>query len=269
MTPPAALDIIIVSFNTATDLRQCLRSLEQHPPARPTQVTVVDNASQDGSVEMVRRDFPSVRVHALRENAGFAAANNIGLRHGQAPLVLLLNSDTIVGAGAIDRLVARLDATGAVVAGPRLVGRDGYPELSWGPMLSPWRELRQMLRMYVSRSRLPPGRALLHRWLSRERWVDWVSGACLLVRREAAEAVGLLDERYFMYEEDVDFCAAIRAQGGRVLFTPDAEIVHARGRSGAPSRYYVRSHIEFYRKHAPAWVPVVRMWHSLRGRRGD
>lgn len=267
MTAPDALDVIIVSFNTATDLRQCLRSLDQHPPARPMRITVVDNASPDGSVEMVRRDFPAVTVHALSENAGFAAANNIGIRRTDAPLVLLLNSDTQVGPGALDGLVGRLEETGATVAGPRLVGRDGHLELSWGPMLSPWAELRQMLRMRVTRSRHPLGRLVGRRLLGRERWVDWVSGACLLVRREAAEAVGLLDERYFMYEEDVDFCAAIRARGGRVLFTPAAQIVHARGRSGSPSRHYVRSHIAFYQKHAPGWVPLVRAWHALRGRR--
>jgi GT2 family glycosyltransferase len=269
MTASTALDIIIVNFNTATDLRRCVRSIDQHRPACPMYVTVVDNASSDGSVEMIRRDFPAITVHALKENVGFAAANNIGIRATTAPLMLLLNSDTEVGPGALDALIGRLEATDAAVAGPRLVGRDGHPELSWGPMLTPWQELRQMLRMRVTRSRLPLGKVLLRRLLGRERWVDWVSGACLLVRRHAAEAVGLLDERYFMYEEDVDFCAAIRAHHGRVLFTPAAQIVHARGRSGAPSRFYTRSHIEFYRKHAPAWVPAVRLWHALRGRRAE
>jgi GT2 family glycosyltransferase len=98
----------------------------------------------------------------------------------------------------------------------------------------------------------------------------WVSGACLLVRREDAEAVGLLDERYFMYTEDVDFCAAIRKRGRKILFTPDVEIVHLRGRSGATApaatkRAYRRSQLAFYEKHHPAWAPLLRLY--LRARR--
>jgi GT2 family glycosyltransferase len=98
---------------------------------------------------------------------------------------------------------------------------------------------------------------------------DWVSGACLLVRREDAEAVGLLDERYTMYTEDVDFCAALRARGRRVLFTPAVEIVHLRGRSAATApaatrAAYRRSHVAFYQKHHPAWAPLLRLYHWLR-----
>jgi GT2 family glycosyltransferase len=105
-----------------------------------------------------------------------------------------------------------------------------------------------------------------------ERPVDWVSGACLLVRRQAAIDAGLLDERYFMYEEDVDFCAALRARGGAILFTPRAEVVHLRGRSikqagTQASPYYDRSHLAFYEKHLPAWAPFLRLWLQLRGRR--
>jgi N-acetylglucosaminyl-diphospho-decaprenol L-rhamnosyltransferase len=110
------------------------------------------------------------------------------------------------------------------------------------------------------------------RWhTSRERTADWVSGACLLARREAVQAVGGFDERYFLYEEDVDLCAALRARGGRILFTPAAEVVHLRGRSrrSAGTRAeaaYDRSHLAFYEKHRPAWVPLLRWWLRVRGR---
>jgi GT2 family glycosyltransferase len=255
-----ALDIIIASYNTSDDLASCLQSLVDHPPVRPHHIWVVDNASRDDSIEMVRRRYPAVRLLPLDHNAGFAAANNRAIRQGSAPLVLLLNPDTLVPDGALDTLIGRLDATGAVAAGPRLVDDAGHPELSWGSMLTPLGETRQ-----IWRRRHPD------RWTTTERMVDWVSGACLLVRRDAAVAAGLLDERYFMYEEDVDFCAAIRAQGGRVLFTPAAQIVHRRGRSfaaggRAPSALYDRSHVAFYQKHAPRWVPLLRAWLSLRGR---
>lgn len=266
-----ALDIIIVSFNTREDLRACLRSLHEAPPSDPHRIRVVDNASADGSAAMVHAEFTGVDVVTLDRNAGFAAANNIGIRRGQAPLLLLLNSDTVVPIGAIDRLVARLQATGAAAAGPRLVDADGHPEISWGPMLSPLAEARQAFRVRLATRRAAWATRLVAGWTSHERWVDWVTGACLLVRRDAAEWVGLLDERYFMYEEDVDFCAALRAQGGRILFAPSAEVVHRRGRSfaatgGTASPLYDRSHVAFYEKHTPRWVPILRAWLAVRGR---
>ena len=266
-----ALDIVIVNFNTAGDLRACLRSLHDAPPARAHTICVVDNASTDGSQAMVETEFPNVTLLPRERNVGFAAANNVGIRSTNAPLVLLLNSDTIVPAGALDQLIDRLESTGAVAAGPRLVNLRGQPEVSWGPMLTPLGEARQSLRVRLAGSAASWARARVERWTTVERQVDWVTGACLLVRRGAAEAVGLLDERYFMYEEDVDFCAALRANGGRVLFAPSAEVVHRRGGSfaaagGAASPLYDRSHLAFYEKHAPQWVPWLRLWLTLRGR---
>jgi len=126
-----ALDIIIVNYNTRPDLLACLRSLADAPPARPHTVVVVDNASTDDSVAATRRDFPAVRIVEMGRNAGFAAANNAGIRVTDAPLIVLLNSDTIVPDGALDRLCDRLDATGAVAAGPRLIDGKGQPE-GWG-----------------------------------------------------------------------------------------------------------------------------------------
>jgi GT2 family glycosyltransferase len=266
-----ALDIVIVNFNTREDLLACLRTLTDAPPARPHTIVVVDNASVDGSVAAVRAAFPAVTVIEMRRNAGFAAANNAGIRATSAPLVLLLNSDTLVPAGALDRLCERLDATGATAAGPRLVDGQRRPEMSWGPMLTPIVEWRQQRLVRAQRSGAATALAEVQTLTSTEREVDWISGACLLVRRDAAEAVGLLDERYFMYEEDVDFCAALRARGGRILFTPAAEITHLRGRStvALPPRFpshYDESHLAFYAKHAPGWVPWLRLWKRLKGR---
>jgi hypothetical protein len=266
-----ALDVIVVNRNTRDDLLACLESLHAHPPARPCRVLVVDNASEDGSAQAVRDRFSDVDVIALDRNVGFGAANNLGIRASGSPLVLLLNSDTVVGAGAIDALIERLDATGAEAAGPRLVTAAGSPEVSFGPMLSPFAELVQRARVRAAAGSHPIARRYIARLVSRERVVDWVSGACLLVRRDAALAAGLFDERYFLYEEDVDFCAALRARGGRILFTPRAEIVHLRGRSrraaGATADvHYDRSHLAFYEKHAPAWAPILRWWMRVRGR---
>ena len=265
------LSIVIVNFNARADLENCLRSLSTAPPAIPHDVTVVDNASTDGSPDAVRRGWPSVQLVALAANVGFSAGNNAGIRASGGDLVLLLNNDTIVPPGALDRLVARLQAhQAAAVAGPRLVDAAGRVELSFGPMISPFAELRQKTIGRLYDRRFGPAERWVARVTSSERYVDWVSGACLLVWRSAAEAAGLLDERYFLYTEDVDFCAAIRALGRQVLFTPESQITHLRGRSRstAPQKVnaaYRRSQIAFYEKHHPAWARVLRAYLGVRG----
>jgi GT2 family glycosyltransferase len=202
-------------------------------------------------------------------NRGFAAACNIGIQASLGDKILLLNSDTIVPAGAVDRLADTLDQhPEAAVVGPRLVDANGHPELSFGRMISPLNELRQQRLVRGNACRAPWAVRRIERLTSRVQWPDWVSGACLLVRRADAEAVGLLDERYFMYTEDVDFCAAIRANGRRVLFTPEVEVVHLKGRSAASApeatrAAYRRSHMAFYEKHHPRMAPVLRLYQLL------
>lgn len=266
------LSIIIVSYNVRMDLENCLGSLAAAPPALPHDITVVDNASSDGSAAAVRQGWPAVRVLELPGNQGFSKANNAGIRATNGDLILLLNSDTVVGAGAIDRLVGRLRAhPEAGAAGPRLVDGERRVEISWGPMMSPLAELRQKVWGRLYERRFGPVERAVRAAAASERYVDWVSGACLLVHRADAVAAGLLDERYFLYTEDVDFCAALRQRGRKVLFTPAAEVVHLRGRSraSAPGRMnaaYRRSHLAFYEKHHPAWAPILRLYLRLRGR---
>jgi len=250
------VSIIIVSFNARSDLERCLESLHVAPPEASHEILVVDNRSTDGSVESARR-WPDVRVIEQEMNVGFARATNTGIRASKGTTLLLLNSDTLVPPSAIDRLLAVLEAEPQVaVVGPRLVDGNGRAELSFGRMIGPLNEWRQKR---IARSGLVES-------LTRQRhYPDWVSGACLLVRRSDAEAVGLLDERYFMYVEDVDFCSAIRARGRHVLFTPNVEIVHERGRSvaAAPANTraaYRRSQIAFYEKHHPLWAPILKLY---------
>ncbi|MDO8795405.1 MAG: glycosyltransferase family 2 protein [Vicinamibacterales bacterium] len=265
------LSIVIVSYNTRTDLERCLRSLRDTPAAIALDVVVVDNASGDGSADWVRANCPSVRLIEAGANLGFARANNLGIRATASELVLLLNPDTVVPPGAIDRMVGVLDSHPGVSAlGPRLIDAGGNPELSWGAMIGPAAEWRQKRLMRGLAARDATALAEVDRLSREERVVDWVSGACLLVRRAAADAVGLLDERFFMYTEDVDFCASLRARGGQIRFTPAAEVIHLRGRSAATApaathARYRQSQVAFYRKHHPRWVPLLRLYFALRG----
>ena len=235
------------------------------------EVIAVDNASTDDVVAVMRSRHPGVDVVALEANVGFSRANNVGIRRSRGELILLLNGDTLVTPGAIDAMVAEFDAeprTGVV--GPRLVNGRGEVELSFGSMNAPWAEFRQKRRGRALSRREPRAVAWLDAMSRARHEPDWVSGACLMARRGVADEVGLLDERFFMYTEDVDFCASVRARGWRVVFTPAAEVVHLGGRSGATAPaatgvFYRRSHVAFYEKHHPAWAWVLKTYLRAKG----
>lgn len=269
------LSVIIVSYDSTHDLEACLGSLAGSPPAVDHEIVVVDNASSDGTPAYVRQRWPGVRLIEAGGNVGFARANNIGIRQSFGELVLLLNPDTIVPAGAIDRLVAVLDASpAAAIAGPRIIDQHGRSELSFGRMISPLAELRQKLLVTGHERGLPVLSAAVERMTRRSRPVDWVTAACLLIRRADLEAVGLFDERFFLYTEDVDLCASVRARGRQVLFAATVEIVHLRGRSGrsaphATAAAYRRSRLAFYEKHHPRWAPILKAYLKMTGRWTD
>jgi N-acetylglucosaminyl-diphospho-decaprenol L-rhamnosyltransferase len=266
------LAIIIVSYNAREDLARTLASLHAAPPATPHEVVVVDNASSDGSLGFVREHWPGVRTIDAAANLGFSRANNLGIRATASEFVLLLNSDTVVPPGAVDRLVDDLRGhPEAAAAGPRLVDAAGRPEISIGRMIGPVNELAQKITGALYDRGWGPVCRRVRRSLATAQEVDWVSGACLLVRRGDAEAVGLLDERFFLYTEDVDFCASIRGRGRRVRFVPSVEVQHLRGRSrshdpSAAHAAYRRSQLAFYAKHHPAWHRVLWWYLRLRGR---
>jgi len=269
------LSIVIVTYNSIGHIDACLESLTRRPSHLDQEIVLVDNASPDGTAAAVRDRWPAVHVIDAGANVGFARGANIGIRRSTGELVLLLNPDTEVRDGALDVLVRVLTTRpDAAVAGPRLLDGRGRPELSFGAMIGPLAELRQKALVHGSRRGVPLVAGYLDWLTSRPREVDWVSGACLLVRRADAEAVGLLDERFFMYAEDVDFCAAVRARGRKVLFTPEADVLHVRGGSAASAprateAAYRRSQLAFYDKHRPRWAPVLRAYLKLRGRLPD
>lgn len=271
MADAPSLAIVIVSYNVRADLDRCLRSLRGAAAPHPASIVVVDNGSTDGTLEWLRQAWPEVLALDPGGNVGFARGNNAGIRATSSDLVLLLNPDTEVPDGALPQLVAALLADpGAAAAGPRLVDGDGRVELSFGPMIGPWGEFTQRRLVRAYESGAPWAVARVEAATTRPGPRDWVSGACLLVRRADLEAVGLLDERYFLYTEDVDLCAALRARGRRVLFVPGVVVRHLRGRSGAGApaateAFRRASQLAFYRKHHPRWAPLLAWWLRRRG----
>jgi GT2 family glycosyltransferase len=266
-----SLAIVIVTYNSRQEIDACLQSLVGHTAPFPTAITVVDNQSSDGTAAHVRATWPAVAVIEAGSNVGFARASNIGIRATSSEYVLLLNPDTVAPPGAIQTLVRGLAAhPAAAIAGARLLSPTGFPELSWGPPIGPWNELKQKIFSGLYHRKV---RRIVRRVdkLSRTaREVPWVSGACMVIRRADLDAVGLLDERFFMYTEDVDLCVQMRARGRTVLYVAGAEVVHHRGRSAARNpeieRRYQQSHIAYYEKHLPFWAPVLRAYLKVLGK---
>lgn len=257
---PTDVSVVIVSWNTRALTLACLDSLPASAGAASHDVWVVDNASADGTVTAIRQMHPMARVIANAGNPGFAAANNQGIAASSGRYVLLLNSDTVAPPGAIERLVRFADAHPAAgVVGPQLLNADGTFQGSFADFPS----LRSEL---LSASGL--GVRLYGRWFPNygpqqsraSRAVDWVQGACMLVRRSAIAQVGGMDEQYHMYSEETDWCLRMRRAGWECWFTPEAQILHHGGQSTrqvrpAMVRSLYRSKVRFFRKHygaAPA-----------------
>jgi GT2 family glycosyltransferase len=248
----AVVTIVVVSYNTRERLLACLDAVAARL-SLSHEVIVVDNASADGSAAAVRGRFPAAVVIENAENVGYSRANNQGLRQGRGRYALVLNSDAEVAAGCVERLAAVLDERADVgIVGPRTRFPDGRIQVSFGPMLSPRAEWRQRrLVRGVQRGDADTLREV-EAMASVEHEPAWVSGSCLLARRAAIDAVGLFDEGFFLYEEDVDLCVRVRAAGWRIVFTPAAEVVHHLGSSmsaAGPGLEYHRSHLRFYGKH--------------------
>jgi len=261
------LSVVIVSWNVRDLLRRCLASLER-PATISQEVIVVDNASTDGSVETLSPEFPGVRFIANVENRGFPAANNQGIRVAQGRYVLLLNPDTEVLGDALETLVAYADAHPDVgVIGPQLLNSDGsvqssrrrFPTLATAFFESTW------LQPYAPRWVLRRYYVLDHKDDETVE-VDWVKGAALMARRTAIEQIGLLDEGFFMYPQELDGCGRFREAGWRVVYLPAARIVHHEGKSSEqvwPARHihFQTSKIRYFRKYAGRPIAeVLRMF---------
>ncbi|HWC87390.1 MAG TPA: glycosyltransferase family 2 protein [Solirubrobacteraceae bacterium] len=268
------LDVIIVTVDGARELlRDCLTSLRRHPPtAGPSVVWLVDNATRDGTASMVQAEFPGVRLITLAREVGFSAGNNVALRRATSPFALLLNPDTEVSEGALDHAIEALrERPDAGVLGVRLVRRDGSFDHAAKRQFP---TMVGALGHFTGVGRRTAGGALAqYRAPGVDELgcgeVDAVNGAFMLLRREAFAAVGLLDERYRMYGEDLDWCYRFKRAGWRVLYDGRATVVHVKGgttilearrgrhRALATNVMFHRAIGRFYRKFHAGEHPVV------------
>lgn len=247
------LSLIIINWNTRDLVRQCLASVYAHSPEGKFEVFVVDNASTDDSVAMVQAHFPQVRLIQNHENVGFARANNQAIQVCAGHYVLLLNSDTKVMPGALETLVQFMEAhPEAGAAGAQILNPDGSLQLSCYPAPTLSRELWRVLHLDAV---WHYGQYRMADWsLETSREVDALLGACLILRREALDRVGLLDEDYFMYSEEIDLCYRLRQGGWRVYWVPVSKVIHYGGQSTQQvgSKMFLhlyKSKVLYFRKH--------------------
>lgn len=264
------LSVLIINWNTKDDLRNCLRSLCAQKFRHAVEIVVADNASSDGSREMVVSDFPEVCLVVHSTNLGFGAGNNRALTATHGRYVLFLNSDTLVTECALDCLLDFADAHPDVgIIGPKLLNRDGSLQYS----CRSFPNLGTGLFRNTPLGRLFPKNRFTKEYLLADwdhatpREVDWVSGAAMLVRRGMFQQLGGFDEGFFMYCEDVDLCYRAHQAGWKVVYFPDSVIYHIIGRSSdkVPTRmtyHFHKSMYRFYKKHyarsTPLWLrPLI------------
>lgn len=256
LDPAISLSIIIVSWNVSQLLQNCLDSIYKNRGILNLQVIVVDSGSADDSCEMVRAHFPQVTLFDMQENVGFPKGNNIGLQAAVGQNILLLNPDTVVIADAIPKMLSFLEQNPAVgLVGPMLRYPNGdiqssrrrFPAVSTGLFESTWFETLappKLLKNYYMQDK--PDNEICE--------ADWVMGAAMLTTREAVERIGGMDERYFMYSEELDWCKRIKTAGYKIFWYPDAEIIHYQGASSDQAStfrhiHFNRAKLRYFRKY--------------------
>lgn len=251
------LSISIVNWNTKDLLRGCLKSIYENTHKIDFEIFVVDNASSDGSAEMVEEEFPQVKLIKNNKNLGFAKANNKALKETTGKYILLLNPDTVILGGALDIMVEFMEEHKDIGAlGPKLINRDGtlQPSCRSFPTLATAFFENTFLDRLFPRNRII-GRYKMGYWdHDNIREVDQPIGACLMVKQEAINQIGLLDEQFYMYYEEVDLCYRMKKIGWRIYFLPQAQVIHYGGQSSAVANLQIlverqRSMYNFYRKH--------------------
>lgn len=259
------LSIIIVNFNTSDLLRKCLnkvyKALSFGKIEKESEVVVVDNASSDDSVSMVQKHFPKVIIIRNTQNLGFAKANNCGIKKSIGKYVLLLNSDTEMEKNVLINLLNIIKSDPAIgVVGGKLSNPDStiqssagfFPHLSkvfcWMFFIDDIPIISKLIKSYHIQDK---------GFYQKEHYVDWVTGACFMLRKEIIDTTGLMDEDIFMYGEEMEWCYRIKKSGYQVIYTPDAYVLHHKGASGAASDAGIleefKALLYFYKKHKAGW----------------
>jgi GT2 family glycosyltransferase len=252
------LSIVIVNYNVKNLLKRCLESVFEYEKDIEFEVIVVDNSSSDRSQEMLKRDFPGVKLIENNRNLGFSAGCNQGIRESRGRYILLLNPDAELTPGGINDMIDFMDSKPEVgICGPKMTDQKGNLQFScrsFPSYLTAVSSNQSVLNRIFPENFLSQKYLLKNQDHSEIREVDWVSGSCLLAKREAFEKVGLLDERFYMYVEDVDLCYRAELAGFSVFYFPNVVVIHHIGKSTQRRKIdmlveHHKSMYHFYRKH--------------------
>ena len=267
------LSIIIVNWKVKDLLEKCLRSIFLQTKNINFEVFVVDNNSGDGSVEMVREKFPQVDLTASAENLGFAKGNNLAIKKSRGRYVLFLNPDTEILDNALDKMVRFMDAHPECgIAGCKLLNQD----LSLQPSIRAFPDLASQIFILLKIHNFLPHSKAMYKYLAgvfdyeKMQEVDQVMGAFMIIRREVIEKIGLLDENFWLWFEEVDFCKRAKEAGWKILYTPEAKIIHLYGQSfkqalSVPKQKVLNRSLAYYfKKHGTKgeWL-VIQVFRPL------
>jgi GT2 family glycosyltransferase len=270
MTHQVDVSVVIVNWNTKDLLEKCLRSVYDTVPPLSFEVIVVDNASIDGSADMVADLFPQVALIRSNVNLGYSAGSNLGMMSASGEFVLLMNPDAELKAQAVQRMVefARGNPRIAVV-GPKLLNPDGSLQKNGRRFTTWWREVLGMTKLYWLWVRLYPEADWGRVNFDIPARVDEVSGACMFIRKSVIDEVGGFDERFFMYYEEVDWCRRMAQAGWEVYYLPTAEVIHHQASSAKKTKLFAsrvayRSQYLYFRKHHGLFQAIIlRMLSAL------
>lgn len=251
--------LCIVTYKSRDLLSDCLRSVYQTPPEDGFEVIVVDNHSQDGTIELLQADFPQVEYEENMANEGYTRPMNTALKMSRGKYLVQLNPDTLVVPGAFDNLVRFMDSHPEVgICTPKVLNRDGTLQKQCRRSAGrPWDAITYFSGLSRRFPRNPRFAKYLMTYLNDDEAneVEAVSGSCMVIRRDVIDQIGYLDEQFFAYQEDADFCFRAREAGWRIFYVPDAQIYHYGGEGGSGVEVYRsiyqwhRSYFLYYRKH--------------------
>ncbi|MBW4583060.1 MAG: glycosyltransferase family 2 protein [Tildeniella nuda ZEHNDER 1965/U140] len=261
------VSIILVNYNGAEVVLDCLRSLFQFLHSIPYEIIVVDNASTDGSAAFIAETFPTVQLLQQDQNYGFGAGNNVGAKQAKGEFLFFLNTDTLLVSNVLSHLVMLMETHPEVgIIGTKLLNADGTLQLSIAAEISiagEYQTLKQLKRYTASNQR-----AAIEQKFTQVQTVAIVIGAAFFMRRSLFETLGGFDETFFMYFEESDLCQRSRDRGWRILYTPEVEIIHLGGYSvdkvsDRMQLEYRRSQLYYYQKHRPFWEQVILRFYLL------
>ncbi len=253
------LSTLIVTWNSQATIRDCLDSINKNCQNLSPEVLVWDNASKDETVKVIKTDFPQVKLFQSERNLGFAGGNNALVDKADSEFILFLNPDTVIMNDSVNRMLKYIKENNTVVAlGPKLLYTDNSFQLSYARFPNLRTELFTKIYQRSTNQKRSWVLKYLERNSSKTKEVDWVSGACLLTRREVLNSVGKFDENFFLYFEDADLCYRMKSKG-KIIYFPEAQVMHVVGSSTKSQNLKTEYH---YRKSQLCYYSLHNSWFS-------